>query len=75
MYMYTDIRMRTKIFFLLHLKKARSLKDLGSYIDLSPPKGKLAKDEIKCLQDIVNNSSWSKDKNILTLKYISFGNF
>lgn len=53
-------------------KNARSLKDLWTCIDLSPPEGKLAKDEIKRLQVVVNNSSWSKDKD--TELYHCWGN-
>lgn len=46
-----------------------SLEEMGNVIDLSPPKGKKPPDMLQHLLNTVNNSIWSKEKEVLKLEY------
>ena len=50
-------------------KNAKKIEDIGTEIDLSPPKSKQKPDMIKHLLNTVNNSVWSKDTPLLKLEY------
>lgn len=50
-------------------KNADSIEEMGTFINLSPPKGKTPQNMIVHLLDAVNKSEWSKDKGILKLQY------